>query len=244
MFGLVALMAFGYLAAIRKPARANALRPLLLQSSGTTYGEPVNERLTPIEQGCRRVLAQIGVAELDYAAENQADVYGYLQDLVLDGYVQPNATGRSFAPSYSITFYLSPARRGFTLIAEPQIAELRPLMLTENQRVVPLTPTIEGDPNDDWQTVRESQWDRFFTQGYYDFITTAELLQYDTNLQLRLNRERTEYVLLTLEETEPGLWAPDDSFLYVSAFASYMLGDTREFELEPIDLEEIPEEAG
>jgi hypothetical protein len=242
-FGLVALIVFGHLAAVHSPASATSLAPLLLQGAGTAYGEPVNEKLTPIELGCRRALAQLSSTELNYAAENPSGEYGYLQDLVLKGYLQPNATGRSLAANYSVAFYLDPVRSGFTLVAEPQTLELRALMVTENRQVVPLTPSIDADPNDDWRAARERRMEHLLTDGYYDFISTFELVQYDTLLQARLNRERTEYVLLSLEEREPGLWAPDDSIVYVSAFASYMRGDTREpQEGENTVLEELPEE--
>ncbi len=228
--GALALIVFCCLSTIERPAYGAPLGRLLRQSNGIAYTVPVNERLTLLEYSCRSTLLQLGAAEAGYSSYVTRGKYAYLHELKLEGYLQPNMTGRTLTSDYSITFFLPPGKRGFTLVAEPTDFRLRGFMLTENQRVIPLTPSIEDDPNEDWAEVRELLLDSLYKFGRYESPSTVSLLMRDTLLQVRLNLERTEYALLSLIENPESGFLPDDSFLYITPFGGYVRGDTRELE--------------
>jgi len=231
--GLIALIVFGHATMWRRPAHAGALSPLMLQGTGAaymSYAAPVNERATALEYNARWALLELGAAESGYASSRPDASYAYLQELVTAGYLQPNQTGRSLASSYSITFYINSSRQGFTLVAEPLDIDLRPFMLTENQQVVLLTPSVYGDPNEAWATVRQMENSLLYDKGRYDFLNSLQLIGYDPPLQVRLNRERTSYALHSLIADPEGEFYVDDSLIYIGNFASYMLGDIRQLE--------------
>ena len=224
--GVIALVLFAHLANLKTPARSAPLGRLLAQGAGMAYGLQVDEQVGQMESQARSVLESLGTSQMSYASAKTSGRYGYLHDLVLAGYLQPNATGVSLSPGYSITFYLPPTKRGFTLIAHPRNIDLRPLLIDENMRVTVLTPTLEEDPDPTWAWARESLKNSYINYGFYDFPNPLEMWKHEPPLQVRLNWEHSDYVLLSL--TEKGeKWVADDSLLYVDAFNSYMLGDVR-----------------
>lgn len=231
--GLLALIVFGHLSMWRSAACAGGFPSLQLQGTGSSYAsyfEPVDERLSQFESNVQNMLYELGAAEYSYAASRPEGKYGYLNDLAHYGYVMPNQTGRTLVSNYSITFYLPSGRRGFTLIAEPESVELRSFMITENQVAVLMTPTVLGDPSEDWESVRAMMGSYLQERGYYDYLAPMQLLSYTPPLQIRLNRERTRYVIHQLKENPDVGFIPDEELVYISTYASYMYGDTRLYE--------------
>lgn len=228
--GLLALIIFGHLTMWRGSAQAGSFPTLQLQGTGSayaSYSEPVNERLGEFERNVREMLYDLGAAEYSYAASRPEGRYGYLDELVQHGYMMPNQTGSTLVANYSISFYLPGGRRGFTLVAEPESLDLRSYMLTENQQVVLITPTVMDDPSEDWETVRNMMGNFMEERGYYDYLGPMQLLSYTPPLQIRLNRERTAYIIHQLMENPEAGFIPDEELVYISSYASYMYGDTR-----------------
>ncbi len=223
---LVGMIVFGHLTLGGGTAHAS----LLMQGAGLSYTQPVNERATDLEYNAREALASLGAAEYSYSTNRTAGQYAYLQDLVRSGYLQPNQTGKSLAASYSITFYLPSGHQGFTLVAEPLQNDLRPFMISDNRQVVLITPSVQGDPNQDWASVRETENEIYWSSGLYEYLNGFKLLSYDPPLQVRLNREGTSYVLVPFSKNREGMYIPDDSLVYIASFAGYMIGDTRQIE--------------
>ena len=228
--GLLALVIFSLICISKQPASASVLHPLLLQGGGMAYGQPVDENVGPLESNARMVLYELGSAEASYSSRHSRGEYTFLQDLMYTGLVLPNNTGSTLAQNYSITFYLPPGRRGFTLIAEPKQNNLRPFMITENQDVVLLTPSVMNDPTEDWAEVRDIELNNLCETGRYNYISSLQLINYDPILDVRLNREMTRYVIHSLINDPTGRYFLDDSLVYVDAFAAYMIGDTRNLE--------------
>jgi hypothetical protein len=152
--------------------------------------------------------------------------YGWLHNLVRDGYLAPNKSGGTLVNSYSITFYLPSARDGFTLIAEPDSLDLRSFMIDENLDVVPVTPSVLEDPNSDWMTIRAMEDTLHGDYGSYDYLNSFLLFSYNPPLGLRLNLEKTSYIIFAFKEEDEVL-SPDDTLVYVDNLSSYMIGDTR-----------------
>ncbi len=234
--GLIALIVFGHVSLLQKnAAHAGNQANLKLQGAGFScysYSVQVNEQSMALEYNARRKLYELGAAQASYSSYVTNGKYAWLQELVTTGYLRPNDSGATLIPRYSITCYLTSGRRGFTLVAEPQDFDLRSFMLTENQQVVLLTPTVEGDPNEDWESVRRMETEFAYEKGYYDYLDALQLLSYDPPLQVRINRERDRYVIHRLREHPEAGYVVDDSLMYSLVFASYMIGDTREFEYE------------
>jgi hypothetical protein len=132
---------------------------------------------------------------------------------------------------YSIAFYLPATRTGFTVIAEPVNLELRPLMLTENQDVVVITPTIEQDPDQGWKNLREYLENNRYRDGRYQFPFFFETAAHDPPLQARLNHGQSNYVLLTLTGVPESGYHADDSLIFSSFLNTYLVGDLRDIEL-------------
>jgi len=228
--GIIALVIFAHFCVAGSPARASGHRPLLLQGGGMTYAEPVNNRLSELEFNARTTLSYLGQAQQSYASSHADWRYVWLQDLVNSGYLQPNATGRTLTASYSITFYIPPDQSGFSLIAEPLELDLRSWMITENQDVLLLTPSVMDDPDENWAEVRSMQLDNLYEYGHYEYINTLMLWSYTPVLQCRYNRELTSYLLTALTEDYMRGFIPDDSLIYISSYASYLVGDVRDIE--------------
>ena len=235
IFAIFGLIIFGHVFTFNREARASGTNPLLLQSTGaaySSYGEEPKDQISPVENQCRDMLYQIGASEMGYAQYVSKGKFAYLQDLKLSGYLQPNASGGTLVGNYSISFYLPTGRHGFTLFAEPLDFELTPMMLDENQNVVTLVPTNEGDPNQDWADLNGLEKGYFFTNGLYYFPPFPVIADYETPLQVRLDAEKSAYVLLQLVNPEAGgamQRMPDDSLIYISRYLTYMVGDIREF---------------
>ncbi|MFH1677119.1 MAG: hypothetical protein ABIC40_08850 [bacterium] len=232
IFGLIIL---GHVLTFNREARASGVSPLLLQSTGSaysSYGATPKDQLAPVENQCRDMLYQIGASEMGYAQYVSKGKFAYLHELKLAGYLQPNASGGTLVGNYSITFFLPPGRLGFTLFAEPLNFELTPMMIDENQNVVNLVPTNEGDPNEDWADLNGLEKGYYFTNGFYYYPPFPIMADYETPIQVRLNAEKSEYVIFQFLKTEaegPMKRMPDDSLIYISRYLTYLVGDTREF---------------
>ena len=226
--GFGALVVFCILTQVPASASGTPFGGLIFQGTGSLYSVPVNDRATLLEYACRDRLYELGSAQAGYAMYISNGSYAYLDDLIVEGYLQPNVSGRSLCSGYSISFFLPPAKRGFTLVAEPTDFDLRAFMITENLRIVTLTPSVDDDPNRDWTDVRELESDRLYAYGSYRFLSTEELISFDTPLQIRLNREVTNYALVSYHEDEQGNWVPDDSLVYFSGMSAYLRGRSDE----------------
>lgn len=225
--GILALIIFGHACFNYNPALARGLPQLLLQGNGGGYAsEPVNERATDLEYNARRMLYQLGSAEAGYSEYYNKGTYAWIQNLVNDGYLQPNDSGATLVNSYSMTFYLSDGHLGFTIVAESNDFDLRSFLIDENQLVVPITPVVMEDPDESWTFIRELESTLYYDYGGYDYLNSLLLLNYDPPLGLRLNRERTGYLLFEFAEADEVL-VPNDELHYISNLTSYMLGDTR-----------------
>ena len=225
--GILALIIFAHACFSYCPAHASGITHLLLQGNGGGYAVlPQNDQATDLEYNARRMLAQLGAAQAGYAIDHGDETYAWLHSLTREGYLAPHASGRTLVNSYSITFYLPSARGGFTIIAEPRSFDLRSFMITENMNVTPLSPTVIENPDDDWATVRAMEDTLLYDYGGYDYLNSFLLYSYDPPLGLRLNREKTSYVLFAYKE-EDGLLVPDDELVYIDNLSSYMIGDTR-----------------
>lgn len=226
--GLFGLVVFGHFTLAGNRANATGLYPLLMQGQGASYGITVNEQASNMEENARLALRQLGSAQLAYASgESGHGRYAWLHELHQSGYLPPNLTGRTITTGYSITFYLPQGKRGFTLIAEPLDFDYRPFMLTENQGIVLLTPSVMADPTESWQTVRTMESEVRNESGRFDYFQGLQFLNYDPPLQVRLNVEQTRYSLHSFLEGEESGWVLDDSLIYSDVFASYMIGDIR-----------------
>jgi len=226
--GLLALIVFGHFSMAGSRANASGLYPLLLQGAGAVYGITVNERASDVEENARLALRQLGSAEMAYASgESSSGRFAWLHELHQAGLLPPNLTGRTITTGYSITFYLPQGKRGYTLIAEPLEYDFRSFMLTENQQIVLLTPSVMTDPTEGWQTVRAMESEVRNDTGRLDYFRGLEFFNYDPPLQVRLNVEQSRYTLHRFIENEDTGWLIDDSLVYADTFASYMVGDTR-----------------
>jgi len=226
-FGILALIIFGHACFNYSPAKAAGITHLLLQGNGTGYAVmPSNDQATDLEYNARRTLAQLGTAQASYSSQSIVQKYAWLQNLIRGGYLAPNESGATLVHNYSITFYLSKEREGFTIIAEPKSFDLRPFMITENMNVVPLSPSITENPNDDWATVRAMEDTYLYDYGGYDYLSPFLLNNYNPPLGLRLNRERTSYVLFAYDE-DVETPMPNDELVYIDNLSSFMNGDTR-----------------
>ena len=228
--GIAALILFGHSVIADRSANAAGLTPLLMQGSGISYLPVVNENASQLEFNAREMLYTIGSAQLSYATNVANGRYAELQELKNIGYLQPNVTGGLLVGSYSITFYLPQNKHGFTLVAEPDTLDLRPFMITENQDVVLLTPSIMTDPTEAWETVRAMESEMLYDTNRYGFFNGLQLLNYDPPLQVRLNAEQTSYALHSFSEGGTYGFTLDESIVYIDSFASYLAGDTRDFE--------------
>jgi len=228
--GIVAMLLLGHVITAQYPARADETGSLHKQGAGVAYGEGANERLSQMESQARSVLKQLGSAESSYASTHTPGQYAHFRDLVRGGYLMPNAAGGNLTPGYSVTFYLPPAKRGFTLLAEPTDLQLRPLLLDENQLVVVLTPTIDGDPDEGWATIRERMETSRTRYGYYMPPFSLELAAHNPPLEVRINWEATNYILQALAGSASRGYVPDDSLIYSSFLNTYLIGDVRELQ--------------
>lgn len=228
LLGIFALIIFGHACFNYSPVKAAGLTHLLLQGNGEGgYAVmPSNGQATDLEYNARRTLSQLGSAQASYSANYGADTYGWLQNLVRDGYLSPNESGATLVNSYSITFYLPSERQGFTIIAEPKSFDVRPFMITENMNVVPLSPAIIENPDDDWATVRAMEDTLLYDYGGYDYLSSFLLDNYNPPLGLRLNREKTSYMLFAFNEVDEAL-LPNDELVYIDNLSAFMNGDTR-----------------
>lgn len=225
--GILALIVFGHACFNYNPAQAAGFTRLLLQGAGAGYMvDSSNDRATDLEYNARRVLAQLGSAQISYSLDHGDDTYAWLHNLIREGYLAPNESGGTLVNSYSITFYLPSARGGFTLVAESRNLDLRSFLITENQDVVPLTPTVIENPNDDWATVRAMEETLYYDYGGYDYLNSLFLYSYNPPLGLRLNLEKTGYILFAYKE-EDEILVPDDELIYIDNLSSFMIGDTR-----------------
>jgi hypothetical protein len=227
--GLIALIVFAHLTLSDRPASATGLRPLLLQGEGMSYGITVNENAGQTEYNARYALLQIGSAEAAYASSHSSGQFAWLHELHSSGYIPPNQTGRTIITGYSIAFYLPQGKHGFTLIAEPLDFAYRPFMLTENQEVVLLTPSVQSDPTESWETVRTMESEARQDGGLYDYFAGLQLFNYNPPLQVRLDIDRARYVLHSFIELDSG-YKLDESLVYYEPYVSYMVGDTRPVE--------------
>jgi len=228
--GLISLIVFAHVALTGRSASAAPTSPLLMQGEGVSYEMQVNENATNLEYNARNTLSMLGSAQMSYAASTSSGRYGELSELLSAGLLQPNQTGGTMVSGYSISFYLPPGRHGFTMTADAVDLTLRSFLLTENQKVVLLTPSVESDPNESWKTVRLMESELYGSEGRYDFLHGIPLINYDPPLQVRMNSERTNYVINAFIVGEDGMYTVDDSLIYSSAFMSYMIGDTRVIE--------------
>ena len=225
---LIALIVFGHAAMSGRTAHAAPSASLLMQGAGVSYELQINEHATDLEYNARDTLAMLGSAQMAYAANTSSGKYAEIDQLLRAGYLQPNQSGRTMVSGYSISFYLPGGRRGFSLIAESHDFSLRSFLISENQEVILLTPSVLGDPNSSWETVRAMESELQYTEGRFDFLHGLQLLNYDPPLQVRLNAERTQYLLCSFKTDENDLFDIDDSIIYMSSLRSYMIGDTRE----------------
>ncbi|HEX9745674.1 MAG TPA: hypothetical protein VGB30_09625 [bacterium] len=228
--GVLALVVFFHIASVGNRVRAEEHDSLYKQGGGSAYGIFPDQRLTPLEETCRSALMMVGQAEYSYSSHRQSRQYAYLQELVKDGYLTANTTGRSLAGEYSISFYLPVGRDGFTLIAEPMNYELRPLMLNESWEITSLTTSIDGDPSDDWGSVREKETDYYWENGFFKPFGMFELGQIREDLQVRVNHEQSGYLIHRMITDNLKGRYPDNSMFYLYGYRSYIIGDTREFE--------------
>ncbi len=228
--GIAALILFGHTLLVSGPANASGLAPLLMQGAGFSYMPIVNQNASQLEYNARDMLYTLGSAQLSYATNVTNGKFAELQELKNIGYLQPNVTGGLLVGEYSITFYMPRNKRGFTLVAEPDNFDLRAFMITENQDVVLITPTVLPDPTEAWGTVRAMESEALHNTNRYDYFLGMQLLSYDPPLQIRLNAERTSYSLHSLLEGGQYGFTLDESLVYIDSFASYLAGDTREFE--------------
>lgn len=223
--GIIALLVFAHISMSGGSANASPAGRLLMQGTGVAYGGlPVDERLGAMEDQARKMLMQLGASQISYSSSHPRGCYAYLHDLMLAGELQPNASGRTLVNGYSIGFYLPQAKTGFTLLASPTQLQLRPLMLDENQEVVTLTPTIEGDPDRGWANIRERLRASLYQYGYYMHPMTLETIAHDPPLQARINWSGTEYVLVSLRESPESGFTPDPSLIFSSFLNTYLVG--------------------
>ena len=118
--GIIALIIFAFLTRLDSPARGTSVPVLFMQGGGVSYGAAVNDRATELEYACRDKLYELGGAEAGYAQYVASGKYAYLDELIYQGYLTPNVSGGTLVSGYSISFYLPPGKRGFTLVAEGQ----------------------------------------------------------------------------------------------------------------------------
>jgi len=228
--GMLSLIVFSHVVLSGYSADASPMSPVLMQGGGVSYNLQVNERATDLEYNARRMLLSLGSAQLSYAASTSSNRFADLHELLSAGYIQPNLTGGTMVSGYSVSFYLPSGKRGFTLTAESQDFTLRSFLMTENQRVVLLTPAVLSDPTEAWETVRAMESELYYTEGSYKYLQSLMLLNYDPPLQVRINAEKSNYILSSLVVADDGFYAVDDSLIYFSSFMSYMIGDTRSLE--------------
>lgn len=199
-----------------------------MQGAGAAYGLQVDEKVGQMEENARAVLMDLGNSQMSYARKNPSGKYGYFTDLVLAGYLQPNATTTSVAAGYSIVFYLPPKKLGFTMIAEPVDIRLRPILLDENMQVVPLIPTLDQDPDPEWLKIRDSMLQSYINYRYYQFPYSIQLMSHKPPLQVRINQNHKNYILFALREDPTKGMMPDNSMIWMSSLNSYFVGDTRQ----------------
>jgi hypothetical protein len=222
--GIIALLIFGHIATNHSGAHASGVGQLLMQGAGTGYGEPVNEQLGSSEQQAISALLQLGGAQMSYSSEKTHGKNGYLSNLVLAGYLVPNATSVSMAQGYSIAFYLPSNKAGFTIIAEPTDYNLRPFMIDENQAVTLLTPIVGTDPDQGWADARTTMYSSISQYGYYQYPFTLALLGHTPPLQVRMNQGYSNYVLLSLQRTPGNALIANPNLIYNSFLNSYLNG--------------------
>jgi hypothetical protein len=216
---LIALVAFGHIAAYRAWAGAGTGGQLQQQGAGMSYGEPVNERIGALESQARKALHDLGSAESSYASGQATGRYAHLHDLRLAGLLQPNATGKTLVSGYSVTFLLSSTCKGFTLLAEPTDLTLRPMMVDETQNFFLLTPSVSDDPDAGWTQARDRLRQSLLSYGYYMFPISYELSAHDPPLQVRLDWPNADYLLFGLKGVRP-----DPSMIYSSYLNTYLTG--------------------
>ncbi len=225
--GLVALLVFCHMAISDRPASAGVVNPLLMQGAGSSYfGLEINERATELEINARNKLYELGSAQLAYSRSTHSGNFAHFQELISNGYIQPNMTGRTLTSDYSISFFFPERKRGFTLIAQPMKIDLRAFMITENMEVILMTPSIDSDPNESWATVRAMESELKSTEGRFSFLKGFQLLEYEPPLQIRLDADRKEFVLVSFDSDEYGLKL-DDTMVFSSSMSDYLIGDTR-----------------
>lgn len=226
--GLFCALVIFNLAGAGALASAKPDKVLHKQGTGSSYGISVDQRISMLESNCRDMLVYLAEAQSEHAKADLAGRYGWLQQLISDGYLEPNKTGKTLVNEYSITFFLNEKSDGFTLVAEPMNFDLRPYLITENKKVVPLTSSIEDDPTDEWKKSRTGMNDHFWGYGVFDYPITMPGAPNPENLQVRINREKTSYVIHKMKKTGNEKARPDESFLYSYDFRAYLYGDLRE----------------
>jgi hypothetical protein len=227
IMGIVALLVFGHIMSLRASAGPGPTGPLHKQGAGSAYGPQPDERSGQLEYQARNALMEMGSSQMSYSRKVTSGHFGYFHDLLGAGYLLPNATPTSIVNGYSIAFYLPATRSGFTIIAEPSNLELRPLMITENENVIVLTPTIEQDPDQGWKDLRDFLEENRSSYGRYQFPFYFQTAAHDPPLQARLNHGQSNYVLLTLTGVPESGYHADDSLIFSSYFNTYLVGDLR-----------------
>ena len=226
--GVMAVLVFFYLAGLSVGAQTSEEDTLSEEGAGVAYGFDVDQRINQLEESCRQTLHMLGQAEVSYASKFSERNFAFLHELIGSGFLEPNISGRTLTADYSIAFYLPANRRGFTLLAEPVNIELRPFLFDENFQVTYLTTSIDGDPSDDWTSIRERQTDYFWDNGRFREFNPIDMAGHDSPLQVRLNREKTSYIIIRMRSNDFFGQIPDDSLLYSYTFRSYLIGDLRE----------------